>query len=50
VDVIAAFPEVGYLDKSFWGDKKIQGAVVGLILLSFFYLIVYLDSFIISKN
>ena len=50
VDVVAAFPEVGYLVKSFWGDKKVQGAVGGLILLSFFYLIVYLDSFIISKN
>ena len=50
IDVIAAFPEVGYLDVSIWKDKKIQGMFAGFILLSLFYLVLQLDTFITSKT
>ncbi len=50
IDVIAAFPEVGYLELSIWKDKKIQGMIAGFILLSLFYLVLQLDTFIISKS
>ena len=50
IDVIAAFPKVGYLDVTFWKDKKIQGMFAGFILLSLFYLVLQLDTFITSKT
>jgi hypothetical protein len=50
VDVVAAFPEVGYLDESFWKNKKTQGIAAGLMLLSLFYLTLYLDTFLKSKS
>ena len=50
VDVVAAFPKVGYLDKSFRKNKKVQGIALALILLSLFYLILHLDTFIKSKS
>lgn len=50
VDVVAAFPKVGYLDKSFWKNKKVQGIALALILLSLFYLILHLDTFLKSKS
>ena len=50
IDIIAAFPEVGYLELSIWKDKKIQGMIAGFILLSLFYLVLQLDTFIISKS
>lgn len=50
VDVIAAFPEVGYLDTSIWKNKKFQGVLAGFLLLSLFYLVLHLDAFILSKN
>lgn len=50
VDVVAAFPELGYLDESFWKNKKTQGIAAGLMLLSLFYLTLYLDTFLKSKS
>ena len=50
VDVISAFPEVGYLDTSIWKNRKFQGILAGLVLLSLFYLITHLDAFILSKK
>jgi hypothetical protein len=50
VDVVAAFPNVGYLDESFWKNKKTQGIAAGLMLLSLFYLTLYLDTFLKSKS
>ena len=50
VDVIAAFPEIGYLDTSLWKNRKVQGILAGFILLSMFYIILYMDAFITSKN
>jgi len=51
IDVIAAFPEVGYFEsKPLLGNKKIQGMIAGFILLSLFYLVLQLDTFIISKS
>ena len=50
VDVVAAFPEVGYLETSFWKNKKVQGMLAGIILLSLFYSITHLDTFLLSKK
>ena len=50
VDVVAAFPEVGYLETSFWKNKKVQGMLAGIILLSLFYTITHLDIFLLSKK
>lgn len=50
VDIIAAFPEIGYLDTSLWKNRKVQGILAGFILLSMFYIILYMDAFITSKN
>ena len=50
VDVIAAFPEYGYLDVSVWRNKKLKGVLVSFLLVSLFYLILHLDAFILSKN
>lgn len=50
VDVIAAFPEVGYLETSIWKNRKIQGILAAVVLLSLFYLITHLDAFILSKK
>ena len=50
VDVVSAFPKVGYIDKSFWKNKNVQGIALALILLSLFYLILHLDTFIKSKS
>ncbi len=50
VDVVAAFPEVGYLETSFWKNKKVQGMLAGIILLSLFYSITQLDTFLLSKK
>lgn len=50
VDVIASFPEVGYLETGLLKNKKVQGILVGVLLLSLFYLVVHLDSFISSKR
>jgi len=50
VDVVAAFPQVGYLDTSIWKNRKFQGTLAGLVLLSLFYLITHLDAFILSKK
>ena len=50
VDVVAAFPEVGYLEESFWKNTKTQGIGVGLLFLSLFYLTLYLDTFLKSKS
>ena len=50
VDVVAAFPEVGYLDESFWKNKKAQGIVAGILLMSLFYFTIYLDAFLKSKS
>lgn len=50
VDVIAAFPEVGYLETSIWKNRKFQGILAGLVLLSLFYLITHFDAFILSKK
>ena len=50
VDVVAAFPEVGYLETSFWKNKKVQGMLAGIILLSLFYSIIHLDTFLLSKK
>ena len=50
IDVVAAFPKVGYLDKSFWKNKKAQGIALALILLSLFYLTLRLDTFLKSKS
>jgi hypothetical protein len=50
VDIVAAFPEVGYLEKSFLKNKKVQGMLAGVILLSLFYVVIYLDAFLISKK
>lgn len=50
VDVVAAFPKVGYLDDFFWKNKKVQGIAISITLLSLFYLTVHLDTFIKSKS
>jgi len=50
VDVIADFPEVGYLETSIWKNRKPLGTLAGFILLSLFYLITHLDAFILSKK
>ena len=50
VDIVAAFPEVGYLEESFWKNKKTQGVAAGLLLLSLFYLTTHLDAFLKSKS
>lgn len=50
VDVIAAFPKVGYLEVSIWKNRKVQGVLTGFILLSLFYLVLHVDAFILSKN
>ena len=50
VDIVAAFPEVGYLENSFLKNKKVQGMLAGVILLSHFYVVIYLDAFLISKK
>ena len=50
VDVISAFPEVGYLETSIWKNRKPLGTLAGFILLSLFYLITHLDAFILSKK
>ena len=50
VDVVAAFPEVGYLEESFWKNTKTQGIALGLLFLSLFYLTRYLDTFLKSKS
>ncbi|MFL2586233.1 MAG: hypothetical protein ACJ0P7_01585 [Flavobacteriaceae bacterium] len=50
VDVIAAFPEVGYLDKSIWKNKKLQGLILGFLLISLFYAALNIDSFIMSNS
>ena len=50
VDVVSEFPKVGYLDKSFWKNKKVQGIALALILLSLFYLTLRLDTFLKSKS
>ena len=50
VDVVAAFPKVGYLDKSIWKNKKVQGIALALILLSLFYLTLRLDTFLKTKS
>ena len=49
VDIVASFPDVGYLDESFWKNKKAQGIAAGLMLLSLFYFTIYLDAFLKSK-
>ena len=50
VDVVAAFPKVGYLDDFFWKNKKVQGIAISITLLSLFYLTLHLDTFIKSKS
>ena len=50
VDIVAAFPEVGYLERSIWKNKKVQGVLAGFILLSLFYIVIHLDAFILSKK
>jgi hypothetical protein len=50
VDIVAAFPEVGYLETSIWKNKKVQGVLAGFILLSLFYIVIHLDAFILSKK
>lgn len=50
IDVVSAFPKVGYLDDSIWKNKKIQGIALTLILLSLFYLTLRLDTFLKSKS
>ncbi|MDA0780147.1 MAG: hypothetical protein O2961_05400 [Bacteroidetes bacterium] len=49
VDVISPFPEVGYLDVSFWKNRKIQGILAGFIFLSMFYVVMSFDAIITSK-
>lgn len=50
VDVIAAFPEVGYMETSIWKNKKVQGIVLGFILLSLFYAALHIDTLIMSNR
>ena len=50
VDVVAAFPEVGYLEESFWKNTRTQGIALGLLFLSLFYLTRYFDTFLKSKS
>lgn len=50
VDVISAFPNNGYIEKGMLKNKKILGTMFGVSLLSVFYLMIHLDSFISSKR
>lgn len=50
VDVVAAFPEVGYLETSLWKNRKLQCMFAGVILLTLFYMFSSLDAFLISKK
>lgn len=50
VDVISAFPRVGYLETSIWKNKIFLGFLAGVLLLSVFYLVLHLDAYVLSKN
>jgi len=50
VDIVAAFPEVGYAENGVLKDKKVLGVIAGLLLISLFYIVLYLDAFILSKK
>lgn len=50
VDVIAQFPEVGYEEKGLLKNKKFQGVATGFVLLSLFYLILYIDPLITARD
>ena len=50
VDIVSAFPKVGYLDTSIWKNRKVQGVLAGVLLLSLFYLVLHADAFILSKK
>ena len=50
VDVIAHFPEVGYEEKGLLNSKKFQGVATGFVLLSLFYLILYIDPLITARD
>ena len=46
VDILSSFPDVGYEDKTFYKNKKFQGGLGGIILLTLFYALLYFDNFI----
>lgn len=50
VDVISQFPEVGFEEKHLLKNKKIQGIIIGFILLSLFYLILHIDPLIATRD
>ena len=50
VDVISKFPNVGYLDKTFYKNKKVQGGAAGILLLSFFYFLLYFDRLVLKLS
>lgn len=50
IEIISAFPPVGYLSKSIWGKKWVQGALGGIGLISLFYLMLHLDSFLLGVS
>jgi len=50
IEVISTFPEVGYLEKRFWKNKAVQGAIGGFLLVCLFFSVLHLDAFITSKN
>lgn len=49
IDVISEFPKVGYLETGFFKNKKTQGVIGGLLLLSLFYLMLHIEGFIASR-
>lgn len=50
MDVVAAFPEEGYLETSFWAKREVQGIFAGFFVLSMFYFILHFDAFILTKS
>lgn len=50
MDVVAAFPNEGYLETSIWKNRKFQGVLAGFLLISLFYIVVQIDAFILSKK
>ena len=50
IDVVSSFPEYGYIDTSLIKNKKFIGLVLGFAVINLFYLILYLDRFLMSRT
>lgn len=50
VDIVSAFPQKGYLETGLLKNKKIVGALIGVLFLFIFYGVIFLDKFLVAKN